>query len=111
MDARTKDLIDAFLREMNDDYVGLWQIVHVLREEWGVVSPADLRKQTMLIVRQLLSHPEVKAGLLSTAHGFLPWNSNLEESMLRISRDWDALGRDPTLSEVAYFDRGTEKQT
>ena len=99
------------LAECDDDYVGLSSMVGVLRQGLpstaGEVNWDTLRTVTIPVLKELLRDFDVKVGDLTIARGFTPWDLGTEESLQRIDREWEALGRDPTIGEIAWFTRLT----
>jgi hypothetical protein len=45
----------------------------------------------------------VKVGDLAIDKGFQPWAVSPEEAIETIQREWDKLGHDPDLGDIAWF--------
>jgi hypothetical protein len=106
MSDRISEIVSGYVEETNVDYVGLWQIVMRTRSEFGIVEQAKLKKVVLQTVRGLLAAGLEAVTLRPTMPARLGWeNQDIESVLDRISREWDALGRDPNPGEIAWFDR------
>ncbi len=85
-----------------DDYVGLWQFVWVLRHT-GTPESVDVREQVLESVRRLLEGGYTQPGRLLDDGAFAPWSSAADDSVRRIDREWQALGRDPNIPDICWF--------
>jgi hypothetical protein len=100
-----EEVLERFVEEGRDDHVGLWQIVRAVREDLKVHEECDVRRTTLALVGQLLGRYGMSAGVpAADGRGFLPWTLSADESLQRIETEWLALGRDPDLWEVVWFD-------
>ncbi|MBN9564370.1 MAG: hypothetical protein J0H14_27140 [Alphaproteobacteria bacterium] len=90
---------EDFHAEAHEDYVGLWQIAARTRRG-GEID----REQALRIVHMLLERG-LRIGNLTSSGGFIPW-SRQEPGLVidRIRREWIALGRDPSVNDIAWFD-------
>jgi len=106
MSDKISEIVSGYVEEANVDYVGLWQIIVRVRREFGIVDQMQLKKVVLQIVKGLLAAGLEAITLRSTAPPRLGWKDQDIESVLgRISREWEALGRDPNPGEIAWFDR------
>lgn len=71
-----------------EDWVDLAFARQYVSDEIGQVPPAELRRQTIEIVGQLLEADLFVAGDLS-ASGFAPWPLDARGSVERIRQEWD----------------------
>ena len=100
-----ESLKSRFIAESHEDWVGLWQLVKAVREKLRVTDPIELRRLTLELIEQL-----VEAGLKPgqspyAPGGFQLWPEVTIEAILqRIEREWDALGREPNISDICWFD-------
>jgi hypothetical protein len=98
------EVVERFVEEGRDDHVGLWQLVRAVREDLGLRDPVEVRAATLDLVRVLLAEHGIEAGFPAPdGRGFLPWSSRPDETIDRIARGWDALGRDPNIGEIVWF--------
>ena len=101
--ALVKRLADKFELEVRDDWVGLWEIVGSL--EKLAADQVTLLDQTIEVVRALLERGFVAGNLTRSAPGFEPWPDQRPDAIIqRIRSEWLALGRIPTIGDIAYFD-------
>jgi hypothetical protein len=95
------------LEECTEDYVGLWSII------WAVngggysiheVLPEWVREKTMRIVQDLLESGFVEVGNFEAGgFKFQPMLSSTQEMIDFIQREWDELGKPPTIGDVCWF--------
>ena len=99
------ELKEELLREAAEDHRGLWVLPWSLREELGIEDPEERRLITLRMVSGLLEAGLVRAGFPTPdGLGFEPWAETVDEAMARIAHEWDALGREPDIGEIAWFD-------
>ena len=101
---RAERLEHELLEEMKDDYVGLWEIAHLVRSELGVEDPDAVREDTLHIIEEMLMQGWIRPGVATADGGFVPWQTDPGRWLLTISESWDRLGRTPTVGDVAWFD-------
>jgi len=106
MSDRITEIVNGYVEETNVDYVGLWQIIIRVRHEFGIVEQMKLKKIVLQIIRELLAAGLEAITLRAAAPVRLGWeNQDIESVLDRISREWEALGRDPNPGEIVWFDR------
>ena len=94
--------LDAFCDEAREDYLGLWQIT--MRANRLASSDERAREAAFADIRALLARG-VRAGNLTGDGGFAAWADQRPDAVIeRIRREWAALGRAPTVNEIAWFD-------
>jgi|SRR5437870_9143131 len=102
MDPRIVEAAKDLRRECAEDYVGLWclpsQILHYVKLPPGV----ERKALSLEIAQQLLSDPDIIVGQFHKLE-FQPWNLSARNSYDRISREWDALGKEPGLGDICWF--------
>jgi hypothetical protein len=98
-----RQAIERFSREK--DYVGLWQLINFARRAQGLSGPMQEPDRSLVdsIVAGMLS-----AGFLAIdltdAGGYKPWPDQSQTAVLtRLNAEWTALGRPPSVHEVAWF--------
>jgi len=93
--------VDDFMEEAHDDYVGLWQVVG--RSRSRQTTPESVRAEACTIVALLLERG-LLAGNLTRDGGFVPWMQQEPDAVVRrIQREWDELGRDPSIDDTLGF--------
>jgi hypothetical protein len=99
-----EELLEDFVEEGREDHVGLWEIVRAVREDLEVSNDDEVRRVTLDLVEQLLRRYGMEAGRpMPDWRGFLPWRLSPDEAVRRIEREWVALGREPNLWEIVWF--------
>lgn len=102
--AHVARILSAIRRELDDDFVGLWEIIRLARDGSDAMADEAVRALTLRIVRDLLQDETVYAG--DTALDFrtlAPWNLSVDETLERINKAWDSLGREPNVWEIVTF--------
>ncbi len=100
--------LDSLCDEAREDYLGLWQIV--MRTNRLASSDERAREDTLADIRVLLARG-VRAGNLTGEGGFAAWPDQFPDSVIeRVRREWVALGRAPTVNEIAWFDLPSDEQ-
>jgi hypothetical protein len=99
-----EDVLESLAEECQDDHVGLWRIVNAVRFDLGSTNPADTRAMTLRLGRSLLHERGVQVGHPAPDwRHFVPWDLPSDEAVRRIEKEWSALGREPSIGEVAWF--------
>lgn len=98
------EVLNSLVEECRQDHVGLWQIVNAARYDLGASTPAEMRATTLRLVRSLLHDQGIIVGHPTPdGKGFVPWNVSPEGAIRRIEMEWESLGRDPNIGDVAWF--------
>lgn len=93
-------IVQRFLSEAQEDYVGLWQIFNSVSNG---TNPAKARELTLEIVSQLLAAGLRPGQSPYKPGGFQPWPEQEEEKIIhRIVEEWDASGQAPNLLDVWF---------
>jgi hypothetical protein len=97
---RTKqEIID----ECHEDYVGLWSLSWNLKRSFQEASEQDIRSLTIKLVRELLQEKDIHAGQFGAGAKFIIWEMDVDEVVSRIEKEWDELGREPTIGDIVWF--------
>jgi hypothetical protein len=110
-----EELREHLLAECREDEVGLWYITKGVRDLLGTQDPAELRRITLHLVRELLQSGEVIAGWYAPSDSGLPhwrivsWPGSIEEILDRINTEWDHLGREPNVGEIVILQAKDER--
>jgi hypothetical protein len=98
-DARSE--VDDFLKESEEDYVGLWQVVGAARDREATI--ASVEGEVLDMVRALLANG-LLVGNLTREGGFTPWADQHPDAVTgRIHAEWQALGKDPSIDDICWF--------
>jgi hypothetical protein len=89
-------IIDEFLKQSKVDYVGLWELAKVAREELGAETQEEVREVGLRIAEALYKNG-LRAGDYNYGTHIDFWPDEGCRAMLdRIERDWIKLNTDPT---------------
>ena len=96
---------EAVLAELRDDHADLWKLLWVVGVEAGLdeAKTEAVRLRTISVVAELLKGGYACVGDPDGRDGFAPWALTEEQALTRIEREWDALGREPDIAEIAWF--------
>jgi len=96
--------MDDFSHEVLIDAIGLWQISKRVRRIAHPQTEDELRQLVLEFVKEMLARGFEAADLIPSGKS-LPWRDQDPASVLhRIDSEWKALGREPNVGEVAWFD-------
>ncbi|MCX5516527.1 hypothetical protein OSH05_23620 [Kaistia algarum] len=90
--------------KVEQDLIGLWQIVDRVRETSPELAGERLVSESLNLVRDMLV-VGFKAGSSPYApNGFKLWpNKDTDAIVEKIGQDWALLGRDPDLADIVWF--------
>jgi len=93
---KLRSIVDGFVKESEVDYVGLWEVSKVAREELGARTLQDVRGIGLKIVKGLYERG-LRPGHYDYAQHIDFWPDGGCQAMLdRIEREWIELNADPT---------------
>lgn len=91
------------LLEGLDDYLGLWEFVFSVRDESDIEDAGEIRRRTLGLARGLLDEGLAKPGFPTSDGRFEVIEASAEDIIVRISREWDELGREPDIGDIIWF--------
>lgn len=92
--------MQGWMYEAANDVVGLWQLCRAARNDFGAETPEQIKRLVLGFVRDLVAQG-VQAINISDGS---PWpDQRLESVIERVSREWDALGREPNIPDIVWF--------
>ncbi len=92
------------LIECSEDYVGLWSIIHSIRfNNQQKLNASEVRNETIKLIENLLNDGLIQAGIFSDNGEFEIWELSTPKIIAKIQREWDALGRKPSIAEIVEF--------
>lgn len=98
------EVLESLAEECHEDHVGLWRVVNAVRFDLGATGALETREQALRLVRRLLHEHEMEVGHPAPdGRQFVSWGLSPAQALRRIEQEWSALGRDPTIGEVAWF--------
>jgi len=89
-----------FFQECKEDYVGLWVLSRRLQEEG--IAATQVKPSVMQIIKHALVARKIVAGEFIEKK-FTVWSHSPAECIQRIDREWEKLGRNPNIGEIAWF--------
>ncbi len=103
--AQIAAIADDYAREAISDYVGLWQICIRVRHDFKTEDKDQIKHITLDIIEEMLNRGLEAVSLASSGSGCLPWSDQDHHSVInRISSEWRALGREPSVGDIVWFD-------
>jgi hypothetical protein len=103
-----QEAIDLLAEHARDDYIGLWQITNRVRSICYPKTDDELRILVIDFVKDMLARGFQAVDLAQQGPGCRPWQDQTPASVAgRIESEWKALGREPNVGEIAWFDLPT----
>ena len=99
MDVELK--IDILINCHEDD-VGLWFLIGIIANNLDI-SEKELKTTTLNIALKLLEEGVVKAGFPQVDGSFKQKIDSAKDIVNSIKKEWDELGRDPTIGDIICF--------
>ena len=96
-------LVEDFLREAEVDYVGLWEVAQIAREDLGAKTTEEARDLSLEIVARLYERGLRPGDYWGGDFAYWP-DKGCQAALDRIEREWIAAGADPNLAEpICWF--------
>lgn len=97
------EIADGFMEDSALDYVGLWEIVSIVRRDLGVIDNAQAKMRTLDVVRILLNRGLWPGDYLKS--GFYFWEEpNAAAAVARIDKEWNPARGDPNMGDsICWF--------
>ena len=90
--------------ECKEDHVGLWSVVREVQEDFSGVPSSKIKDIALVLIRLMLKTGGVRAGFpAANGRDFSSWTLQPDETIERISDEWDRLGREPSGGEIVWF--------
>ena len=89
--------------EAKDDYVGLWSIGWILRENFCEKDLFIIRKLTLEVVKEVMQKHLLVAGSIEE-NDFRRWTINTEQILHQIEKYWLDGGDIPGMGEIVWFE-------
>jgi hypothetical protein len=92
--------LQAWIYEAGTDVLGLWQLCRSAHRDWGAKDPNEVKTLVLGFVRALLQRGVQAVDVRDQR----PWADQDPENVIaRISREWDVLGHEPNVPDIAWF--------
>ena len=103
---RTFDSIIAdFEKDAAIDFIGLWELVRVVKENLDKTKEEDLQLLTLDLLKRMLPRGFRVGYLSSSGNALEPWPDQQPTNVVaRIKTEWNALDREPNIGDIAWFD-------
>lgn len=103
------EVLESLVEECHEDHVGLWEIVNAVQFDLRAKNAEETRAMTLRLVRSLLHERGLHVGHPAPdGRHFVSWNLPPDQAVARIEKEWSALGREPSIGEVAWFTSAEE---
>ena len=106
---RLQECIDNLLMRGCDDWIQAAEVASVAIEVGGAESPDQVRELSLELIRHVVEQGLMELGDVDVAgeweskEGFRKWDLPIQEGLNRVEREWNALGRNPTLWEICWL--------
>ncbi len=101
------DFWDDFIIEGTEDEVGLWQIIKELHRKFPKASLVEIRQMTMEAVQEILKSGLMQIGMFEfndeNKLEYQIWDLDIDDIIKRIEAEWDELGTEPNIGDVAWL--------
>jgi hypothetical protein len=95
---------DDLISECQEDFVGIWSVLWQVKNRIGTQDPVELQRLTLELIREILETRTVQAGTFAPGgQQFRSWNVPPEQAVDTIKQQWDALGREPNIGDIAFL--------
>src|SRR3989338_6922742 len=105
---RLEKLRMKFFISFSDDWVALWELIRMVKEIYGFEAQNEIQTFVLKFIYNLLSDKLICVGFPKKGGNFDSWKGDSMELIQRIKDEWDALGKEPNIGDVVWFDL-TEK--
>jgi hypothetical protein len=93
------DIVAAVKENATSDYVGMWEIHSMLKEDFG--PHAATPEQIVAVVRQLLEEDHVLGQFQDRV--FREWPGSSADQLGKLVAELSSLGHSPDIGEVAWL--------
>jgi hypothetical protein len=101
-----KKIANSVIAECHSDYDGLWCIIGAVKYHEVPFEKSDIRATVFEIIHRILQEKDIVVGDFVRKNDvihFQPWDYSIEQAIARIDNEWNQLGRDPGVNEIAWF--------
>ena len=98
--ADVAEIVAAVKDNADSDYVGIWEIHSMLKEDFG--ADAATPAQIVAVVRPLLTSGDFVLGQFQGRH-FREWLGGAAEQLAKLEAELFSLGHSPGIGEVAWI--------
>ena len=98
-------IVADFEKDSALDYIGLWELVSAVTKEAEEKDDENIRRLTFTLLRKMLARGFRAGGFTQTRKWELWSGQNPDHVIRRIEAEWDALGREPNIGDIVWFER------
>lgn len=104
-----REFWDDFILESTEDEIGLWEVVSEVRHTTQESDEQIIRMKVIENIRDILLSGFMSIGIFECVDNsskeleFRVWKTSIEESLNRIEREWDDLGKAPSIGDIAWL--------
>jgi hypothetical protein len=99
----TEEVKQAILKELSDDYVGLWSIIRYVKKSELCNNLLEIQQLSLKIILDLLDDKLMQAGDFLPDGRFEIWHMPSNEIIEIIEKTWNELGREPNIGDIVWF--------
>jgi hypothetical protein len=101
-DQTIHDLLPGLVREGREGWIGLWAIIWLVKRTRLRATSQEIQDRSLQLIALMLDRGFFVASF--AREEYVRWGDQRPESVVRqIKREWDALGREPNLGDIAWF--------
>jgi hypothetical protein len=101
--------IDELLMSGCDDWVNVAEVTSVAKFTGGAQSADEIRDLSLRLIREVVQQGLMEIGdLPDQSRRLALWPMTPQECLDRVEREWNALGRNPSLGEICWL-QNTDK--
>lgn len=105
---RNNNLRDRLLSAAEDDWVGVWELASMASSVGGMATPGDVLNSVLPVLKDALEEGLIEIGDV-TNDGFQSWGLSVDESCIRIEREWRRFPNGPRLGDISCWINLTDK--
>jgi hypothetical protein len=100
-----ESIIAEFQREAAVDFIGLWQLVRAVKNNLEQDDISGVQQLSLNLLKCMLA-VGFRVGYLSgTGKTLEPWSDQQPDHVVtRVRSEWNALGREPNIGDIAWLD-------
>lgn len=109
MKSKMEDVVAELEKDAAIDLLGLWEVIKVAKEIIEEEEDGDIESLTFDLLRLMLSRG-FRAGYLARSGSTLElWPDQSPNYVTsRIKTEWHALGREPNIGDIVWFDHNKQ---
>lgn len=97
-------LKSRFFISFLDDWVALWELIRMVKKIYGFNDREKIQSFILEFIHNLLINEMIYVGFPTEEGKFDSWQGKPETLIQRIKKAWDALGDEPNIGDVIWFD-------